>query len=128
MPRVFFALLPVFAGILWLFYRGRTFPTALVFAVHVHAIAFVVFALSEAAKFSGSDVFAASVALIALVTFTAYTLMAFRAVFGGGWTITIAKSVMIGMLYSITAIPAFFAMLIWASWTCVRCLDACLTP
>ena len=116
MPRVFFALLPVFAGIVWLFYRRRTFPTALVFAVHVHALAFTVFAASEAAKLSGSDVFAATVALAALVTFTAYTLRAFRAVFGGGWPMTVVKSLAIGLLYSISAVPAFFAMLVWASW------------
>src|SRR5687767_4586455 len=43
MPRVFFALLPVFAAIVALFYRRRNFPTALVFAVHLHAFAFVAF-------------------------------------------------------------------------------------
>jgi hypothetical protein len=116
MPRVFFALLPVFAGIVWLFYRRRTFPTALVFAVHVHALAFVVFAISEAAKLSGSTVLAAAVAATALVIFTGYTLQAIRVVFGGGWPMTILKSLAIGALYSLSALPAFFAMLLWAAW------------
>ena len=41
MPRVFFAMLPVFAAIVALFYRERRFPAALVFAVHIHAFAFL---------------------------------------------------------------------------------------
>ena len=55
MPRVFFALLPVFAGIVALFYRQRTFPASLVFAVHLHAFAFIAFALAEALKFTGRE-------------------------------------------------------------------------
>ena len=46
MPRVFFAMLPVFAGIVALFYRGRRFPTALMFAVHLHAFAFLIVSVS----------------------------------------------------------------------------------
>lgn len=50
MPRVFFAMLPVFAAIVALFYRRRHFPTALVFAAHLHAFAFLIFTISEASK------------------------------------------------------------------------------
>ena len=117
MPRVFFALLPVFAGIVWLFYRRRRFPAALVFATHVHAFAFLAFTFSEAAKFSQSAVVAASIGVVVTVCFVVYVLRALRAVFGDSWPWTLAKAAGIGVAYSIAALPAFFIMLVWASLT-----------
>ena len=83
MPRVFFALLPVFAVIVALFYRGRTFPTSLVFAAHLHAFAFIVFTLSEASKLTGSLSFALTVSRVATIALAIYALKALRVVFGG---------------------------------------------
>ena len=117
MPRVFFALLPVFAGIVWLFHRRRRFPAALVFAVHVHAFAFLAFTLSEAAKFSQSVIVGALVGLLVLVGFSIYIVRAQQAVFGESWAWTVAKSTGIGFVYSLAAVPAFFIILVWASLT-----------
>jgi hypothetical protein len=117
MPRVFFALLPVFAGIVWLFYRRRRFPAALVFAVHVHAFAFLAFTFSEAAKFSQSVVIAVTAGLVVFVSFAVYALRSLRAVFGDSWSWTLAKAAGIGVVYSIAALPAFFIILVWASLT-----------
>lgn len=117
MPRVFFALLPVFAGIVWLFYRERRFPAALVFAVHVHAFAFMAFTVSEAAKFSHSAVLAAIVGVGVMVGFAVYVLRSLRAVFGDSWPWTLAKAAGIGFVYSIAAVPAFSVILVWASLT-----------
>jgi hypothetical protein len=115
MPRVFFALLPVFALIVALFYRGRHFPTFLVFAVHLHAFAFLGFTLSEAAKFTGSIGVAATVGSVMSMAFAGYMLMALRHVFGGSWPITILKAIGIGVVYFIASIPAFALILAWAS-------------
>ena len=115
MPRVFFALLPVFAVIVSLFYRGRRFPTSLVFAVHLHAFAFAAFTLAEAAKLPGSIGLAVAVSGVVTVTFTAYALLALRAVFGGGWPVTIVKAAAIGVVYMIASLPAFAIILAWAS-------------
>ena len=118
MPRVFFALLPVFAGVVALFYRRRRhFPTFLVFAVHLHAFAFVVFSFSEALKYVGPDVVAESVAAVLTLGFAVYALKAFRAVFGGSWPGTIGKAIGIGFVYAIASLPAFVVMMVWASWT-----------
>jgi hypothetical protein len=116
MPRVFFALLPVFAGVVALFYRKRHFPTALVFAVHLHAFAFIVFAVSEAMKFTGNEHLADRVNAIMAIVFAIYALKSFRAVFGGRWPMTIAKAAGIGFLYLIAAVPAFIVIMLWASW------------
>jgi hypothetical protein len=115
MPRVFFALLPVFAVIVALFYRGRRFPTSLVFAVHLHAFAFVAFTLSEAAKLTWSVSVAVTVGSIVTVAFTVYALMALRAVFGGGWGMTLVKATGIAVVYLIASMPAFAVILAWAS-------------
>jgi hypothetical protein len=115
MPRVFFALLPVFALIVALFYRNRRFPTSLVFAVHLHACAFAVFTLSEAAKLTGSISFAVTVGSVLTVVFAVYALMALRAVFGGSWPITVAKAAAIAVIYLIASLPAFAIILAWAS-------------
>ena len=115
MPRVFFALLPVFAVIVALFYRGRRFPTSLVFAVHLHAFAFTAFTLSEAAKLTGSIGVAVAVSGVVTVAFAAYLLLALRAVFGGSWPATVLKAAAIGVVYLIASLPAFAIILAWAS-------------
>lgn len=117
MPRVFFALLPVFAAIVALFYRGRRFPTALVYAVHVHAFAFVIFAVGEAAKFTRSTIVAGVFALAATVVFTVYVPRSLKAVFGGSWTETNLKATGIGFVYALASVPAFLIILAWASLT-----------
>ena len=115
MPRVFFALLPVFAVIVACFYRGRRFPTSLVFAVHLHAFAFTAFTLPEAAKLTGSIGFEVAVSGVVTVAFTAYALLALRAVFGGSWPATVLKATAIGVVYLIASLPAFAIILAWAS-------------
>jgi len=115
MPRVFFALLPIFAAILTLFYRGRRFPTTLVFAAHLHGFAFTVFTLSEASKMTGSIPVAVAVSMIVTFGFTTYALVAARRVFGGGWAITILKAVGVGAVYMLASLPAFAIILIWAT-------------
>lgn len=118
MPRVFFALLPVFAAVVALFYGGRRhFPTFLVFAVHLHAFAFVVFSLSEALKYVGPDILAESVAGVLTLGFAGYALRSFRAVFGGSWPATVARAIGIGFVYAIASLPGFVVMMFWASWT-----------
>ena len=117
MPRVFFALLPVFAAIVALFYRGRRFPTALVYAVHVHAFAFLIFAIGEAAKFTRSTIVAGVFALAATIVFTVYVPRSLKAVFGGSWTETNLKATGIGFVYALASVPAFLIILVWASLT-----------
>jgi hypothetical protein len=117
MPRVFFALLPVFAGIVALFYRRRRFPTALVFAAHLHAFAFTVFTLSEAVKMLGSIPVAVAGSVVVTFWFAGYALLAARTVFGGGWTMTILKAAGIGLVYLLASVPAFILIFAWAVLT-----------
>jgi hypothetical protein len=115
MPRVFFAMLPLFAAIVSLFYRRETFPTSLVFAVHVHAFSFAALTIAEATKFSGSRTAAGIVGVCALVVVVVYVFIAVRAVFGGSVAATIAKVSGIGVLYLLSSLPTFFIILMWAA-------------
>jgi len=115
MPRVFFAMLPVFAAIVALFYRERTFPTALVFAAHLHSFGFVVLTAAELVKFTGSVYAAVGAGGLAMLSLAAYVLAASRRVYGGGWVAIAAKTVAIGLIYSLASIPAFTLILAWAS-------------
>lgn len=115
LPRVFFAMLPAFAGVFWLFYRRMRFPAVLVFAAHLHAFAFLALTISETAKLTEVPAVMAPIALIVLATVATYALRAQRAVFGGGWVMTLAKAAAIAVLYVIAAVPALAIALIWAS-------------
>jgi hypothetical protein len=114
-PRVFFAMLPIFAGIFWLFYRPVRFPAVLVFAAHLHSFAFLALTISETAKLTELPAITIPIGLTVLATVAVYALRAQRAVFGGGWLMTVAKAAAIGVLYLIAAVPAFVVVLIWAS-------------
>ncbi len=116
MPRVMFGMLPVFAALVSLFYRGRTFPTALVFAAHLHSFAFMVLAVSELAKFTNSIIVAVGVGALAMLGLLVYTQEAFRRVYGGGWLAVTSKTAAIGLAYSLASVPVFFAMLMWVAW------------
>ena len=115
MPRVFFAMLPVFAVIVALFYRGRRFPTHLVFSAHVHAFAFAALTLAEVVKFTRNDIVQAIVGIVMVVIVHAYGLRALKAVYGGGWVRTFAKASGIGLIYLVASIPAFLIILTWAA-------------
>jgi hypothetical protein len=115
MPRVFFGMLPVFAAVVALFYRNRRFPTALVYSLHIHAFAFLIFTAAEIAKFTGSQIVSAVVGVIALVVFTVYTHRSLQVVFDGDWKETLFKETAIGLSYALVSVPAFMIILIWAS-------------
>lgn len=115
MPRVLFAMLPVFAAIVSLFYRGRNFPVSLVFAAHLHAFAFVAIGVSELAKFTRSESVAVTVSAVALAALTAYVLLAFRRVYGGGWLSVVGRGVVIGVVYTLASIPFFMLMIAMAA-------------
>ncbi len=117
MPRVFFAMLPLFAAIVAVFYRRRPFPTHLTFATHLHAFAFFVLTAGEAAKFTRVTALAATVAGAATVSILVYSLLSFRRVYQETWGRTLLKSGGIALLYLLSSVPAFILIIAWASWS-----------
>jgi hypothetical protein len=111
MPRLLFVLLPVFAGIIALFYRRRKYPEHLYFALHLYAFIFLALAVSEAAKFTQIGILAIIASTCAVLAIPIYATLAFRHVYGGSVAMTIVKEVAVGLIYSCVSLVAFVAML-----------------
>jgi len=117
MPRMLFALLPVFAAIVAVFYRRRKYPEHLYFAIHLHAFIFLALCVAELAKFMRVTGIVETIGLISVLWIPIYTTLAFRRVYGGSMAMTLAKEVAIGTIYVAVSAVAFVLMIYWVSVT-----------
>jgi hypothetical protein len=115
MPRMLFALLPVFAGIVALFYRSRKYPEHLYFAIHLHAFTFLALVLIELAKFTQVPGIVAAASVVAFGAVPIYATMAFRRAYGGSLVVTLVKEASVGVIYAATAFVGFVALIYWVS-------------
>lgn len=113
LPRVLFVLVPVFAGIVALFYWRRPFPEHLVFAVHLHTVIFIVLTLRELSQLARSAVVLDVAQLAATLGIAAYSLIAFRRVYRESWWRIVAKAFGIAFLYAIAGMTTLLAATIW---------------
>lgn len=113
LPRVLFVLVPVFAGIVALFYRRRPFPQHLVFAVHLHTVIFIVLTLRELSQLARSALVLDIVEFAATVTIAGYGLIAFRRVYRESWWRVLPKALGIAFIYGIVGVIAMLATTIW---------------
>ncbi len=102
-PVVMFLMLPVFALLLKLIYlrRGWYYSEHLVFGLHTHALAFLVFTLVTLLSVLGAE--AAWIGLLSAVCFIAipvYFVLAQKRVYRQGWIKTLLKAWLLGSLYS----------------------------
>ena len=115
LPRILFALVPVFAGIVAMFYRRRPFTQHLIFAIHFHTVIFLAMAAREVSQLSHSLVVLGIAELAAVAGIVCYGLMASRAVYGEGWMRILVKSAGIAVLYGIAGNVALLTTIIWAA-------------
>jgi hypothetical protein len=115
LPRTFFVLVPVFAGIAAIFFRRRPFTQHLVFALHLHAVVFLAQALRDGADFTYSTTAVTIVRRTVLLFIAIYALAAFKRVYGEPWGKTALKVASIGMVYGAAAVVALFATLLVAA-------------
>lgn len=99
-PKVGFVLLPIYALILSLVYRHRRYPEHLYFALHFHAFAFLLLALSRLAAATSVRLLASYSAIVALLGIVIYSWLAQRRVYGGTMLMTTAKTALIVVVYS----------------------------
>ncbi|MGH7462601.1 MAG: DUF3667 domain-containing protein [Longimicrobiales bacterium] len=94
-PKVMFLLLPVYALLLKLLYirRKRFFVEHFIFALHVHAFAFLAFLLYIPLRE------APLVPVLLLIWIPLYTLLALKQVYGQGWFKTVFKWSALGSAY-----------------------------
>jgi hypothetical protein len=115
MPKTLFVLLPVFAAIVALFYRGRKYPEHLYFAIHLHAFVFLALAVTELMKFSKVAPLIIAASAVALLWIPIYATLAFRRVYGGSVARTIVKEIGIGAIYAVLAGIGLVLMIYWVS-------------
>jgi hypothetical protein len=115
LPKALFVLLPVFAGIVALFYRHRKYPEHLYFAIHLHAFIFVALCFTVIAKFPGWAPLAVVAGLAAVVWIPVYATRAFRQVYGGSLASTLIKEAGIAVIYAVVSVAALILTLYWVS-------------
>lgn len=115
MPKGLFALLPAFALILALFYRGRRLADHLYFAIHVHAFVFIAFILNDLTKFARMPILSVVVSTIVLLWLPVYGHLALRRVYGGSQMATLLKETGIGLLYAVASVPMWFFLALWVA-------------
>jgi hypothetical protein len=115
MPKMLFALLPLIAAIVGLFYRGRKYPEHLYFAIHLHAFIFLALALAVLAKFSGLAVLAIIASVAVVIWIPVYATIAFMRVYGASLASTLMREIVIGVLYAVVSVGALILTLYWVS-------------
>ncbi len=115
LPKMLFVLLPLFALILSVFYRGRRYPEHLYFAVHLHSYIFFALTIIALAKFARNPLVLAPVAILGMLSIPVYSTRSLRRVYGGSIVKTVAKEIGIASIYLVLAIFAFLGLLLWVS-------------
>src|SRR5688572_22731318 len=112
-PKVIFLLLPLYALLLKLLYirRKRYYVEHFIFALHVHAFAFVLFLLMTLVQNVG---FATGLLFLWLMV---YYWLALKRVYGQGWFRTTVKWFVLGQTYAIAVALGLFAALVAAVFT-----------
>lgn len=116
-PHGLFALLPCFAALLALFYRRRhqRYGAHLLFALHVHAFAFLWLIPAQLIPESASGGWLATLESIWYWGIPAYLVLALRRVYGGRWHAALLRVVALGACYGLIALLALLGGLVLAA-------------
>ena len=100
LPKAMFLLMPVFALLVFAFYRKtqRFYVPHLYFSIHVHAFAFCLLSVCVLLGASGVAVLKLA-SLLMLLMVVPYFLFALRKVYGGSWAWAVAKGGAMVMAY-----------------------------
>lgn len=114
LPKVLFILLPLFGVLLKLLYLRRRvlYAAHLIFAVHLHTVAFLAFLATLALGFVPG--LAGWNALVVFLGLPIYTLLALKRVHGQGWGKTLIKGALLGVSYFPLVISGTVGALLWA--------------
>ena len=114
MPRVLFALVPFFAVVMKLFYRGG-WVQHMTFSLHLHAALFLMLIVRQLARFSNNLIVVGTFEMGTLVTGFGYSLVAIRTVYAERWVRVILKLVPIIAVYLIGYSIAVVVAIVWAA-------------
>lgn len=113
MPRMLFALVPVFAALLALFYRRRKYPEHLYFGLHFHAFVFVALTLAALSRFTHSLVAVGVAQAIVGIWIAVYGILSLKHVYGGSTISNMTKAAIVAALYSIVGLLGILGTVFW---------------
>lgn len=107
LPVAMFCVLPLYALLLKIVYPSRYYAEHIVFAMHIHTVAFIVFTVMMVLP-EGADLDDwGSLALF--IAFAVYQFLALRNYYGGGALATTVKYCLLAASYSVLLVAAFLA-------------------
>jgi len=102
LPRLMFILLPIFALLVKIVFSNRLYFDHLIFSLHLHSAAYIVFALMLPLKMLASRHLALLIFQVLVMTgFLAYFVMAVRRVYQSNWFAVAWKSAVILFTYMV---------------------------
>jgi len=112
-PKAMFVLMPLFAWLTWLTWRGTgiRYPAHLYFSLHLHAAGFASMVASKLASIVDSLTVDIIVGLAVLGYGTWYTVAAVRRVFGGSSGGVTLRMTLVGIVYSAFFLIVMFALI-----------------
>jgi CubicO group peptidase (beta-lactamase class C family) len=112
-PKAMFVLMPLFAWLTWLTWRGTgiRYPAHLYFSLHLHAAGFASMVASKLASIVDSLTVDIVVGLAVLAYGTWYTVAAVRRVFGGSSGGVTLRMTLVGIVYSGFFLIVMFALI-----------------
>ena len=116
MPRAMFALMPLFATLTWLFYRGaqKYYLPHLYYSLHFHALSFLVFSVALIIGLGGTvGRFAGTLLQFSIL---AYHYVGLRRVFGGSRASTAIKGTAIATMYFVAIAGVLLAIVLLEVW------------
>ena len=102
LAQAFFFLLPAFALFLKLAYRKRLYVHHVVFAIYLHALAFLLVAVVATPEALGFPMVSDIMALILLVV-PVHLVVGMKRFYGGSWTASILKGFAVSAAYNVLA-------------------------
>ncbi|TDG15376.1 DUF3667 domain-containing protein [Seongchinamella unica] len=104
LPQMMFLLMPVFALLIQLLYLGSPFHYLqhLVFSLHYHSFAFLLYLLAQLIGLASVDVDGWLVLWLLV-----YLPLALRRTYGSGWTGAVFKSLLVDISYAVVLVSGF---------------------
>ena len=119
-PQAFFLLVPFFASLVWLVTRrsGLNYPQHLYFALHLHAAAFAISAISQVAWFVPNARVADWVRALGVVWMVTYVVLAFKRVYRTTVAGALWRTAIVGPIYMIAIMATAIAIAL--GWIMLR--------
>jgi hypothetical protein len=119
LPRIMFVLVPLCGLCVMAFTRRarRHYPAHFHFSLHLHAFWFALFAVMAPLEWVVSKRVSDAMSIGRVVLLVAYGVMAFRAMYGGGWWLATGRAVGVLVTYMVFVGLAFAAIVVAAQTT-----------